>query len=107
MSAMSIRLQRGINRYYISFISQVIANNTLLAQIAQIRKFGPRPLKIWIFFIFFYFVMPVLSMRLQQGINRYNIFFISRIIANNAFGAKCPSRPTLAALKKRFPLQLY
>ena len=43
---LSIRFQRGINRYNISFISQVIANNTFLAQIAQIRKFGPRLLKI-------------------------------------------------------------
>ena len=44
---------------------------------------------------FFYFVMSLLSIRLQRGINRYNISFISQIIANNAFGA---SRPTLAAL---------
>ena len=49
MSAMSIRLQRGINRYYIYLITQVIGNNTLLAQIAQIREFGPRPLKVWSF----------------------------------------------------------
>ena len=41
-----VRLQRDINRYYISFISQVIANNVFLAQITQIRKFGPTPLTI-------------------------------------------------------------
>ena len=43
---LSIRFQRRINRYYISFISQVISNNAFLAQIAQIRKFGLIPLKI-------------------------------------------------------------
>ena len=40
---MSIRLQWGIKRYYIYFISQVISNNAFLGQIAQIRKFGTRP----------------------------------------------------------------
>ena len=51
---------------------------------------------IWSKFTYF-IIWPhtLLSIRLQRGINRYNISFISQIIANNAFGA---SPPALAAL---------
>ena len=82
-----VRLQRDINRYYISFISQVIVNNVFLAQITQIRKFGPRPLTISVFGGFF-----ILSCQCCQyaydEVSTSIISLISQVIANNAFLAQ-------------------